>query len=63
MEKVYGMYEYVKWFVMLEIWSKSSKKSGIWVSVISESFLLIFMTWVNIQDEPRKIKSIKTLAV
>ena len=63
MEEVYGVYEYGRWFVMSGTWSKSSKKSGIWVSVVSEGFLLIYMIWVDIQNEPRRIKSIGTLAV
>ena len=44
-------------------WSRSSEKSGIWVSVVSEGSLLISMTWVDIQDEPRRVKSVRTLAV
>ena len=58
-----AVYEYGRWFVMSGTWSKNSKKSKIWVSVISESSLLIFMTWVDIQNEPRRVKSIGTLAV
>ena len=42
---------------------KSLERSGIWVSVVSEGSLLISMTWVDIQDEPRRVKSVGTLAV
>ena len=44
-------------------WSNSSERSGIWVSVVSEGFLLISITWVDIQDEPRRAKSVGTPAV
>ena len=40
-----------------------SRKSRIMVSVCSEGSLLISMTWVDIQDEPRRVKSVGTLAV
>ena len=54
MKKAYGMYGYGKLFVMSGIWSKRPKKSGIMVSVCSNSSLLIFMFYVTIQNEPRK---------
>ena len=44
-------------------WSRSSERSGIWASVVSEGSLLISMTWVNIQNEPRRAKSVGTLVV
>ena len=50
------------WFLS-GTWSRSSERSGIWVSVVSEGSLLISMTWVDIQDEPRKTKSVGTLVV
>ena len=40
-----------------------SRRSGMIGKVCSEGSLLISMTWVDIQDEPRRTKSIGTLAV
>ena len=60
---IFGFFRYVSLGQLLGTWSRSSERSGIWVSVVSEGSWLISITWVNIQDEPRRVKSVGTLAV
>ena len=57
------VYEYGRCFVMSGTWSKSSEKLRIWVSVVSKGSLLISITWVDIQDESRRVKPVRTFAV